>query len=85
MPEYACHYLALVETLAVLDRDVDTSDLLDSCYQPAVFSTGVQRKRPGQDVEVWTVLCEDHDRLVQGRPDHIRSNRMRQPKPDPSP
>lgn len=75
-----CAYAALVELLAVIDRR-PVPDELPSCDEVAAFSVGVVRKRPGQDVEIWTQVCHGHERPASLTPGYARSIPLRVPKP----
>jgi hypothetical protein len=56
---------------------------LPMCTKPGTFSTGVVVKGEGQDVEIWTLTCDSHDRLTHSTHGYTRSMRLRAPKPDP--
>lgn len=75
---YECKYQSLAVLLALID-DTSWPGLGGWCDQSAAFSTYVQRKREGQDVEIYTRTCERHDELAHGIPGYVRSVRLRQP------
>lgn len=71
-----CKVGALVELLAILDgHPVD----VPLCDELAVFSVGVMRKRPGQDVEIWTQVCPVHERPASLTPGYLRSVPLARP------
>lgn len=79
-----CRFELLAEVVALLDRDVDLSEVAEPCDQDAAFSTFIARKRPGQDVEIYTLTCEGHDQQAHVRPGYVRSIGLGRPKPDPA-
>jgi hypothetical protein len=80
---YDCRYRALAEVLAVING-ADPEEL-PACDQPAVFSTWLMRqKREGQEVDVYTRQCAEHDAACHGLAGYSKSVRLRAPKSDPS-
>lgn len=78
-----CRYSWLVDVLAALDRTTPEPTL--DCPEPATYSTPVVRKRPGQEVEVWTALCDVHDEAAQGLPGYgNRSVKLARPRVSPA-
>lgn len=73
-----CRFQSLAVILSLID-DTPWPGPSGQCDSPAAFSTYVQRKREGQDVEIYTRTCEQHDRLAHGIPGYGRSVRLRQP------
>lgn len=70
-----CHFADLAEVLDALGRDTDLSHL--PCEKPGGYSTKVTLSRPGQAIDVYTELCEDHDRQAHDIPGYARSVRLR--------
>jgi len=83
-PPLPCRYALLEEAIALLDRNVDLSEAMEPCGEPAEFSTLVKRRRPGQDIEIYTLTCDGHDRLAQAVTGYVKSIALGRPKPDPT-
>lgn len=84
MPDhYSCRYEQLVVLAAVIEGG-EWPDDLTPCPYPATYSTWVKLRRDGQDADTYTRQCEVHDAPYRGMPSHVRSTRLRAPKPVPS-
>jgi hypothetical protein len=74
-----CAYELLPELLAAIDR-TPPPDELPPCDGEAAYSVQVVRKHPGQDVEIWTLMCTVHQLATSGIPGLGRAMAMRRPK-----
>jgi hypothetical protein len=68
-----CAYLALVEDLALLDRDVSPSDDEDPCPRPPAWVVRIFRRRPGLETEIHATACEAHERVAHGVAGYVKS------------
>lgn len=78
---YSCQYRKLAVRLAMLKAPGPDPRGMTPCANAPVFSTAVILRSEGQDIEIYTETCEDHERLADSIPGHGRSNRLRQPRP----
>lgn len=71
---YSCRFPLLAEVLALVDGVTLPDE--PPCERPAVWATGVDRERDGQDIETVTRLCEHHDQQVRALPGYIEPTRL---------
>lgn len=73
--DHGCHFLDLATLLSKLLSGVFSA--ATACDQPAAHSTQVTLSRPGQAIDVYTQLCDDHDRQAHDIPGYARSVKLR--------